>query len=100
MGSVKVTYSKNDWGSGMTATVRITNNTGKAITGWKVTFSYTGNQTVNNFWSTALVQTGKAISATNLSYNGSIAPNAFAEFGFNAAYSGSNLDPIDLAVTY
>ena len=84
----------------MTATVRITNNSSKTINGWKVTFTYTGNQTVNNFWSTALVQAGQAISATNLSYNGTIAPSAYTEFGFNAAYSGANVDPVNFVVTY
>ncbi|MCW2917220.1 MAG: cellulose 1,4-beta-cellobiosidase, partial [Actinomycetia bacterium] len=41
----KVDYSKNDWGTGFTANLTIT-NLGTAITGWTLKYSYTGNQTL------------------------------------------------------
>ena len=42
-----------DWGSGFTASLTITNNGTAAITGWAVTYSYAGNQTLANGWNGA-----------------------------------------------
>src|SRR5689334_1905821 len=44
----QVTYTvNNDWGSGFTVTIGITNN-GPAITSWTLGYSYAGNQTLAN----------------------------------------------------
>src|SRR3989442_369873 len=45
-----VTYAKNDWGSGFTANITI-KNLGDALSSWKLTYSYTGNQTLTSGWS-------------------------------------------------
>ena len=37
-----------DWGSGFTASLTITDNGTAAITGWTVTYTYAGNQTLSN----------------------------------------------------
>ncbi|MDH6460314.1 hypothetical protein M2302_000469 [Micromonospora sp. A200] len=38
-------------------------------------------------------QTGTAVTATNLSYNGTLAPGASTSFGFNGTHTGSNPRP-------
>ncbi|WP_396455185.1 cellulose binding domain-containing protein [Actinomadura sp.] len=83
----------NDWGSGFTASVTVTNTGTSATHGWKVTWSYGGGQTVSNAWNTALTQSGSAVTAVNMPYNGTIAPNSSTSFGFQGAYSGSNPAP-------
>lgn len=40
-------------------------------------------------WSASYGQSGQAVSATNASYNGSLATNGSTSFGFNGTYSGS-----------
>src|ERR1700733_8104580 len=70
-----------DWGSGFTASLTITNNGAAAITGWTVTYSYAGNQTLANGWNGAWVQSGKAVTVTNESYNGSLAAGATTTAG-------------------
>src|SRR5690606_41057965 len=61
----------DNWGSGFTATVRITNTTPSAIDGWQVSWSYQNN-VVTNAWNAQL--TGR-YSASNLSWNRIIAPD-------------------------
>jgi len=83
----------NDWGSGYTATVTITNSASSATKGWKVNWTYGGSQKITNFWNTALTQSGSSVSATNLSYNGAINAGQSTSFGFQGTYSGSNTAP-------
>src|ERR1700729_11759 len=63
-----------DWGSGFTANLTITDNGTAAITGWTVTYTYAGNQTLANGWNGNWTQSGKTVTVTNESYNGSLAP--------------------------
>jgi endoglucanase len=96
---VKVTYTKNDWGSGFTGVVKLTNNTNAPVNNWKVVFSFAGNQSVTQSWNVILVQSGKTVTCTG-DWNKTIAANSSVEFGFNAAYSGTNADPVNFTVTY
>src|SRR5271156_1581997 len=50
---------QTDWGSGFTANLTVTNNGTTAITGWTVTYSYAGNQTLQSGWSGNWTQSGK-----------------------------------------
>src|SRR6266700_7867736 len=65
-----------DWGSGFTANLNITDNGTTAITGWTVTYTYAGSQTLANGWNGTWAQSGKTVTVTNLSYNGSLAAGA------------------------
>src|SRR5580698_184508 len=61
--SCSAAYSvQSDWGSGFTASLSITNNGTAAITGWTVTYSYAGNQTLSSGWNGAWTQSGKAVT--------------------------------------
>ena len=90
-----------DWGSGFTAALTVTNNGTAAITGWTVTYSYTGNQALQpTGWNGAWTQSGKAVTVTNESYNGSLAPGATASgIGANFNYSGTNAAPTSVTCT-
>ena len=86
--------SQNDWGTGFTANVVITNNSSTAINGWTLTWAFPGNQTITNLWNATYSQTGTAVSVTNLGYNNVIAASGGSvNFGFNANYSGTNAKP-------
>jgi cellulose 1,4-beta-cellobiosidase len=88
-----------DWGSGFTASLTITNNGTAAITGWTVTYSYAGNQTLSNGWNGAWTQSGKAVTVTSESYNGSLAAGATTTAGANFNYSGSDTAPTSVTCT-
>ncbi|MFE2068018.1 glycoside hydrolase family 6 protein [Streptomyces sp. NPDC059467] len=83
---------QNDWGSGFTAAVTVTNNSA-AKSSWSVKWSYAGNQTVSSYWNTKLTQSGTAVTANNETYNGSLATGGSVSFGFNGTYSGTNAIP-------
>jgi cellulose 1,4-beta-cellobiosidase len=88
-----------DWGSGFTANLTITDNGTAAITGWTVTYTYAGNQTLANGWNGNWTQSGKTVTVTNLSYNGSLAAGASTSAGANFNYSGTNAAPTSVTCT-
>ncbi|HVQ95300.1 MAG TPA: cellulose binding domain-containing protein, partial [Mycobacteriales bacterium] len=71
----------------------IRNNGTTAINGWVLRFSFPGNQAVSNAWNSTPSQAGTAVSLTNVSYNGTIAPGGSTNMGFQATYSGTNTNP-------
>jgi cellulose 1,4-beta-cellobiosidase len=100
-GSCSATYSvSTDWGSGFTAQLTVTNNGTTPITGWTVTYSYTGNQTLANGWSGNWTQSGKTVTVTNAAWNGSLAAGAQATgVGANFNYTGTNTAPSSVSCT-
>ncbi|MEV5707295.1 endo-1,4-beta-xylanase [Actinoallomurus sp. NPDC052274] len=91
-GSCKVAYSANDWGTGFTANITITNGS-SAINGWTLKFSYAGNQQLSQGWSGTWSQSGNTVTVINASWNGSLAAGASTSVGANFTYSGSNTAP-------
>ncbi|MFD5800945.1 MULTISPECIES: glycoside hydrolase family 6 protein [unclassified Streptomyces] len=83
---------QNDWGSGFTAAVTVTNN-GAATSNWSLGWTYAGSQKVTNGWNAKVSQSGAAVTAANESYNGTLATGGSASFGFQATYSGANAVP-------
>jgi cellulase/cellobiase CelA1 len=94
----QVSYSTpSDWGSGFTAAITITNN-GPAITSWTLAYSYAGNQTLASGWSGNWTQSGKNVTVTNASWNGSLATGASTQIGANFNYSGTNTAPTSFSI--
>jgi hypothetical protein len=94
----RVDYSANDWGAGFSATVKINNLGASAVSGWTVTYSYTGNQTLQQGWNGVWSQSGKQVTITNASWNPSIPAGGSVSPGGNFYYSGANAAPTDFAV--
>jgi hypothetical protein len=72
----------NSWGSGAQINVAATNN-GAAVTAWEVCWTFAGNETISNLWDGTFTATGNNVCVTNAAYNGSLAANGTATFGFN-----------------
>src|SRR3954451_16868368 len=87
----------SQWQGGFGANVSIT-NLGDPLSSWTLTWSYGAGQTVTQAWNTTLTQSGSAVTAKNVSYNGSIATNGTASFGFNGSWTGSNPAPTNFAL--
>ncbi len=83
----------SQWQGGFQAQVTVANTGTTAITGWTVNFTFANGQTVTQFWSGALTQTGASVTAANLSYNGSLGANGSTAFGFLANWNGTNTVP-------
>lgn len=93
-----VDYAANDWGSGFTAQLTVTNRGAEDIDGWTLTYDYTGNQRLSQGWSGEWSQSGTTVTVENASYNAKIAPGGAATPGANFSYSGSNTAPTSFAV--
>jgi cellulose 1,4-beta-cellobiosidase len=83
---------QSDWGAGFTVNINIT-NLGSPITAWTLSYSYAGNQALANGWNGNWSQSGKTVTVTNASYNGSLATGGTAVPGAQFSYSGTNANP-------
>jgi cellulose 1,4-beta-cellobiosidase len=90
-----VDYSAaDDWGTGFVAKIAITNTGLTPINGWKLTWTYSGNQQLTQSWDGTYKQSVESIAFTNASFNSSIAPSATSTgIGFQATYTGHNTAP-------
>ncbi|RAO31904.1 Cellulase [Micromonospora noduli] len=87
----------SQWQGGFGANVAIT-NLGDPLSSWTLTWSYGAGQTVTQAWNTSLTQSGSAVTAKNVSYNGGVPANGTVSFGFNGSWTGSNPDPASFAL--
>jgi acetyl esterase/lipase len=97
-GSCRVAYTANTWNNGFTATVVITNTGSSTLNGWTLAWTWAGDQHVTNAWNATVTQSGTHATATNVSYNTTIAPGANTSFGFQATYSGTNTAPAQFTI--
>jgi endo-1,4-beta-xylanase len=89
----QVSYTvQNQWPGGFTANVNV-NNLGDPLTSWSLVWSFGAGQGIAQIWNAAYTASGAQITATNLSYNGSVPTNGSVSFGFNGSWSGSNPVP-------
>ena len=80
--AVNVTESVySQWQTGYCATVTVANQGPKAISAWSVTLGI-GGTTVNTQWNANFARSGTLVTATNMSYNGSVAAGSSTTFGF------------------
>jgi endoglucanase len=97
-GACTATYSvTNDWGSGFQIGLNVTASS--ALTGWTVNFTFAGNQTLTQGWSGTWSQSGKTVTATNASWNGSLGTGASTSLGALFNYSGTNTAPSAITCT-
>ncbi|HEY8464447.1 MAG TPA: glycoside hydrolase family 9 protein [Bacillota bacterium] len=92
-GSYAVSYTMNDWGSGATVTITISNKGTTAVNNWELKFNFPGNQKITNLWCAQYTQSGTAVTVTNEAWNSTIPPGGTVSFGFNLSYSGTNAKP-------
>src|SRR2546423_3089230 len=93
----KVTYTVNQWDTGFTANVAVT-NLGDAVSSWNVEWDFGGNQQVQQGWSATFSQSGKHVSAKNPSWGSAPGANVTASFGFNGSYSGTHDIPASVSL--
>lgn len=83
----------NNWGSGFTGTIRITNAGTSAINNWNVSWNYSGSTRITSSWN-ATLSGNNPYSATPAGWNASIQPGQSAEFGFQGTHSGTAEIPV------
>ena len=80
----------NAWGGAFQGEVIVTNSGTSPISGWRVTLTLSGGATITQLWGGRTSQTASPYTVTNETWNGALAPNATATFGFNANVAGSD----------
>ncbi|MFG3723510.1 cellulose binding domain-containing protein, partial [Streptomyces massasporeus] len=93
-----VDYKTNDWGSGFTVDLTLTNRGTDVIDGWTLTYAYAGNQKLGNGWNGSWTQSGGNITVKNASHNARVAAGAAVSTGAQFSYSGSNTAPTSFSV--
>lgn len=74
----------NDWGSGFTGKIAITNLGSSAINGWTLQFDFA--ESISQVWNGQIIShTGNQYVIGNVSYNPTIAAGQSVTFGFNAS---------------
>ncbi len=80
----------NEWNTGATGTITITNSTSATINGWSVNWQYTTNR-LSSSWN-ATVSGSNPYTATNLGWNGTLQPGQSTSFGFQLNKNGGALE--------
>ncbi|MEU8420861.1 cellulose binding domain-containing protein [Micromonospora sp. NPDC048835] len=94
----QVAYSvASQWPGGFTGNVTVT-NLGDPVAGWTLRWSYGAGQQTSQAWGATVSQSGSQVSATNVDYNGNLATNGTASFGFNASWNNSS-NPTPISFT-
>ncbi|MGW5425450.1 cellulase family glycosylhydrolase [Streptomyces sp. NPDC003943] len=88
-----VQYSvTGSWAGGFQGALTVTNN-GPSVSSWKLGFDFPAGQVISQGWGARWSQSGAGVTASNESWNGSLATGASATTGFLASWSGSNPAP-------
>ncbi|GHF25335.1 glycoside hydrolase family 48 protein [Streptomyces fumanus] len=93
-----VDYKTNDWGSGFTAELTLTNRGTEALDGWTLTYGYSGNQKLSNGWNGTWSQSGQTVTVKNAPYNARIGAGAAVTTGAQFSYSGTNTAPTSFSI--
>ncbi|MFI7024679.1 cellulose binding domain-containing protein [Micromonospora sp. NPDC049900] len=91
--SCRVTATINAWNNGLTEDLTITNTGSSAVNGWSLVFTLPAGQTITGGWNASYSPTSGQVTARNVSYNGTIAPNASVSIGFQANHTGNTARP-------
>jgi pectate lyase len=89
----QVSYSiASQWPGGFGANITITNY-GDPINGWTLNWTFAAGQSVTQSWGFTANPASGAVTARNVSYNGTIAANASVSIGFQATHNGNSGTP-------
>ncbi|MFJ6562450.1 cellulose binding domain-containing protein [Streptomyces sp. NPDC091412] len=79
----------NSWPGGFQGEVTIRNNGTSTLNGWTVGMSLASGQSISSLWDGVNTGTSGSVTVRNSSYNGTLAANGTATFGFTATGNSS-----------
>jgi endoglucanase len=88
----------NQWPGGFQAQVNVTAGTA-AINHWRVTWTFPSGQTISQYWSATVTQSGSGVTATDAGFNGALSPGTSTSFGFIGTWGSANNAPTNVACT-
>jgi cellulase/cellobiase CelA1 len=87
------------WQGGFQGQITVTNTGSSALNGWKLGWTFPGDQEISSLWNGNDSQSGAAVTVSNASYDGSVAPGATVTVGFTATNSGDTAPGITVSCT-
>ncbi|WP_308188913.1 glycoside hydrolase family 6 protein [Streptacidiphilus sp. ASG 303] len=89
-----VTYRvTNSWAGGFTADVTVKNTGSSQVNGWRLAWTFPGDQRITNAWNATASQSGASVTAADAGYNAALAPGASTTLGFQATVGAANPAP-------
>jgi cellulose 1,4-beta-cellobiosidase len=91
------TYSVvNSYSGGFQGQVVIKDTGTSPTNGWKLAWTFPGNQQITSLWNGIVTQSGTQVTVTNQSYDAAIAAGGTLTVGFNANVTGTNNAPASI----
>jgi len=99
-GGCHITYTKSsEWAGGFVVNVVIGNtSTTTAVNGWRLTFTFPGDQQITSNFNGGFSQSGENATLTNASYNGAIAPGGSVNIGFQGTWRTNDANPTSFSL--
>ncbi|MFD6281631.1 cellulose binding domain-containing protein [Streptomyces sp. NPDC060209] len=92
--AVGATYTRaSGWTGGYTGQYVVSNDTGKAQSGWTLEFDLPAGTKIDSLWNGEHTVSGNHVTVKPASWNKDIAPGASVTVGFVAASAGTAADP-------
>lgn len=85
-----IDYATNGWENGATTSVTIYNNGDTPIKGWQLMYLLPSDQKITDAWNASIQQDYAILTATNLSYNATIASGESVNFGYNVSFTSND----------
>jgi hypothetical protein len=99
-GACSASYSTvSAWQGGFEGQITVTNTGSSALNGWKLGWTFPGGQEISSLWNGNDTQSGAAVTVTNASYDGSVAPGSTVMVGFTATNNGDTAPGITVSCT-
>ncbi|MEU4370799.1 cellulose binding domain-containing protein [Micromonospora chersina] len=89
----RVTATVNAWNNGLTEDITVTNTGTSTVNGWSLVFTLPAGQTIVGGWNATYAPTSGQVTARNVDYNATLAPNASLSIGFQATHTGNTARP-------
>ncbi len=83
----------SSWPGGFQGQVVVRNTGSSTLSGWRLGWTFPGNQEITSLWNGSYTQSGEAVTVTSAAYDGSLPPGGTATVGFTATYSGADAVP-------
>ncbi|MFG2927221.1 cellulose-binding domain-containing protein [Streptomyces achromogenes] len=93
----QVDYTVNKWSGGYTAQIRVT-NLGPALSAWRLTWTYGGDQRITSAWNATVTQTGRAVTAAGTDWNAALPSGGVADFGVQGTWQSADPAPTDFSL--
>ncbi|MEV4340541.1 cellulose-binding domain-containing protein [Streptomyces sp. NPDC049590] len=93
----RVDYTVNEWSGGYTAQIRVT-NLGAALSAWRLTWTYGGDQHITSAWNATVTQTGRSVTAAGTDWNAALPSGGAADFGVQGTWQSADPAPTDFSL--